>query len=113
MSFKMTPVDKDELAQLLAEGPQRGRTSKGAELLEEFISSGETATKVQLGSTKERNAISLSVTNAAKRSGAQVWVRKVGGGTGTDLLLINLSKASADTRKAYENRPRVGRPSSK
>ncbi len=113
MPFKLKPVDAKELAQLLAEGPQRGRTSRGAELLEEFISSGEAAATVQLGSTKERNAISLSVTNAAKRTGAQIWVRKVGGGTGTDLLLVNLSKANAETRRAYENRPRVGRPSTK
>jgi hypothetical protein len=113
MPFKMKPVDKDELAQLLMEGPQRGRTSRGAELLEEFLRSGEAATKVEFGSTKERNAISLSLTNAAKRSGSQLWVRKLGGGTGTDLLLINLSKANAETKRAYENRPRVGRPASK
>ena len=42
-------------------------------------------------------------------SGGKVWVRKLGGGTGTELLLINLDKASAATRKAYDNRPRVGR----
>jgi len=57
--------------------------------------------------------MSISVTNAAKRAGSQVWVRKLGGGTGTELLLVNLTKADAATRKAYENRPRVGRrPSS-
>ena len=109
MPFKMKPVDRNELAELLADAPQRGRTSKGAELLEEFVSSGETASRVQFGSTKERNAIAISVTNAAKRAGSQIWVRKVGGGTGTDLLLVNLSKADAATRKAYDNRPRVGR----
>jgi hypothetical protein len=109
MSFKMQPVGKDELAELLAEGPRRGRSSKGAELLEQFLSSGEVATKVQFASTKERNAISLSLNNAAKRRGSQLWVKKVGGGTGTELLLINLTKADAATRKAYDNRPRVGR----
>jgi hypothetical protein len=109
MPFKMQPVDRSELAELLADAPQRGRTSKGAELLEEFLGSGETATKVQLDSTKDRNAIAISVTNAAKRAGSQLWVRKLGGGTGTDLLLINLTKADAQTRKAYDNRPRVGR----
>ena len=109
----MKPVDRNELAQLLADAPQRGRTSKGAELLEDFVGSGETATRVEFGSTKERNGIAISVTNAAKRAGSQIWVRKIGGGTGTDLLLINLSKADAATRKAYDNRPRVGRRPSK
>jgi len=109
MPFKMKPVDKTELAELLADAPQRGRTSRGAELLEEFTSSGEVATRVQLTSTKERNAVAISVTNAAKRAGSQVWVRKLGGGTGVDLLLVNLTKADAATRKAYDNRPRVGR----
>src|SRR5688500_4723645 len=104
MPFKMKPVDRNELAELLADSPQRGRSSRGAELLEEFLSSGETASRVQFGSTKERNAVAISVTNAAKRAGSQIWVRKVGGGTGTDLLLVNLSKADAATRKAYDNR---------
>jgi hypothetical protein len=110
MPFKMKPVDRSELAELLAAAPQRGRTSRGGELLEEFLASGEGATRVEFASTKERNAVALSVTNAAKRAGSQVWVRKLGGGTGTELLLINLAKADAGTRKAYENRPRVGRP---
>lgn len=109
MPFKMKPVDRNELVKLLSEGPQRGRPSRGVELLEEFVGSGETATRVQFGSTKERNAVAISVSNAAKRAGSQVWVRKLGGGTGTDLLLVNLSKADAATRKAYDNRPRVGR----
>jgi transcription elongation GreA/GreB family factor len=114
MPFKMKPVDRNELAELLADAPQRGRSSRGAELLEEFVAGGETATRVEFGATKERNAVAISVTNAAKRAGSQIWVRKLGGGTGTDLLLVNLSKADAATRKAYENRPRVGRrPSAK
>lgn len=113
MPFKMKPVDRTELAALLAEGPQRGRASKGAELLEEFVGSGETAASVQLDSTKERNAVAISVGNAAKRAGSQIWVRKLGGGTGTDLLLVNLTKADAATRKAYDTRPRVGRKPSK
>ena len=113
MPFKMKPIDRNQLAELLADTPQRGRTSKGAELLEEFLGSGETATQVQLGTTKERNALAISVGNAAKRAGSQIWVKKVGGGTGTDLLLINLAKADATTRKLYDNRPRVGRRPSK
>lgn len=113
MPFKMKPVDRGELASLLAEAPQRGRSSKGAELLEEFLSSGEAAARVDLGSTKERNSVAISLTNAAKRAGSQIWVRKVGGGTGTELLLVNLAKADAATRKAFENRPRVGRRPSK
>lgn len=107
--FKMKSVDKSELAELLASTPQRGRTSRGALLLEEFLATGEMATRVQFESTKERNAVALSVSNAAKRAGQEIWVRKLGGGTGTELLLVNLAKADAQTRKAYENRPRVGR----
>ena len=109
MAYKIKPVDQATLTELIAQTPQRGRTSKGAELLEQFISSGNVAATVQLGSTKERNAVAISAANAAKAAGSQVWIRKQGGGTGTDLLLVNLSKADAATRKAYENRPRPGR----
>jgi hypothetical protein len=109
MAFKMKSVDQAGLTQLLSEAPQRGRTSKGGELVEEFIASGNVAATVQLGSTKERNAIAISATNFARSNNISLWVRKQGGGTGTDLLLINLNKANADTRRAYENRPRVGR----
>ena len=110
MAFKIKPVDKGELADLLASAPQRGRSSKGGQLLEEFLGSGETACRVQFDTTKERNGMSLSISNAAKRAGSQVWVRKLGGGTGTDVLLVNLAKADAATRRMYDDRPRVGRP---
>lgn len=113
MAFKIKPVDKGELAELLASTPRRGRTSKGAELLEEFIASGDAACRVQFDSTKERNSVALSVSNAAKRAGSQVWARKLGGGTGTELLLVNLTKADAATRRMYDERPRVGRRPSK
>ena len=109
MAFKLKPVSQTELKDLLSQGPTRGRSSKGGALIEEFIASGEVAATVALGSTKERNAIALSAANHVRRSGAQVWIRKAGGGTGTDLLLVNLTKADAATRKAYETRPRVGR----
>lgn len=109
MAFKMKPVPKAALSQLIAEMPQRGRRSQGGELLEEFLSSGETAVTVSSGSTKERNSLAISVSNFARRIGAPIWVRKMGGGSGTDLLLVNLSKADAATKKAYENRPRPGR----
>lgn len=109
MAFKMKPVPKAALAQLIAEMPQRGRRSQGGELLEEFLSSGETAVTVTGSSTKDRNSLAISVSNFARRIGAQVWVRKMGGGSGTDLLLVNLAKADAATKKAYENRPRPGR----
>ena len=109
----MKPVDKSELVELLESQPGRGRTSKGASLLEEFTSSGETACRFEFGSTNERNSMALSIGNAAKRAGSQVWVKKLGGGTGTDLLLVNLAKADAATRRLYDNRPRVGRRPSK
>jgi hypothetical protein len=113
MAFKLKSVSQNELAQLIAEAPRRGRSSKGAELIEDFLAAGEVAASVDLGSTKERNAISISAANYCRGSDKQVWVRKVGGGTGTELLLINLTKADAATKKAYETRPRPGRRPSK
>jgi hypothetical protein len=109
MAFKLKPVSQPELKDLLTSGPARGRTSKGGTLIDEFITSGEVAATVQFSSTKERNAVALSAANHVRRNDAQIWVRKVGGGTGTELLLVNLAKADAATRKAYDNRPRVGR----
>jgi hypothetical protein len=109
MAFRIKPVDQATLTELIAQTPTRGRSSKGAELLEEFIGSGNVAATVQFGSTKERNAVAISAANAARAAGSQIWIRKQGGGNGTDLLLINLTKSDAATRKAYENRPRPGR----
>ena len=113
MPFKLKPVSRDDLGKLIAEAPRRGRSSKGAELVEEVLASGETAATGNFGSTKERNALSISASNYCRNAEKQVWVRKLGGGTGTELLLVNLTKADAETRKAYENRPRVGRRPSK
>ena len=109
MAYKIKPVDQATLAELIAQTQTRGRSSKGKELLEDFIGSGNVAATVQMGSTKERNAVAISAANAARAAGSQIWIRKQGGGTGTELLLVNLSKADAATRKAYENRPRPGR----
>lgn len=113
MTFKLKPVNPNELPGLLSEGVQRGRTSKGGELIEQFVESGEVASTVGFPSTKERNAIAISAANHVRSKDRKVWIRKQGGGTGTDLLLINLAKADASIRKAYENRPRVGRRPSK
>jgi hypothetical protein len=109
MAFKFNAVNQTELSDRLQRTATRGRTSKGATLIEEFLSSGQVAATVDLGSTKERNAVAISASNHTRNSGAQVWVKKEGGGTGTELLLINLGKSNAETKKAYENRPRVGR----
>ena len=109
MASKLKPVSQAELSELLSRGAPRGRTSKGGSLVEEFIASGEVAATTQLGSTKERNSVALSAGNHIRRSGSQIWVRKLGGGAGTDLLLVNLAKADAPTRKAYDSRPRPGR----
>jgi hypothetical protein len=109
MAFKFNAVNQSELADRLQRSAPRGRSSKGAALIEEFLSSGQVAATVELGSTKERNAVAISAANHTRSSGAPVWIKKEGGGTGTDLLLINLGKANAETKKAYENRPRVGR----
>jgi hypothetical protein len=113
MPVKLKSVSQEELSKLIAESPRRGRSSRGAELIEDFITSGEVAALAGFGSTKERNAISISASNYTRNAGRQVWVRKLGGGTGNELLLVNLTKADAATRKAYENRPRVGRRPSK
>jgi hypothetical protein len=108
-SFRLKSVNQQALTDLISQQPQRGRTSKGGELVQQFVESGETAATVDLGSTKERNAVSISAANHARNNDVQVWVRKLGGGTGTELLLINLTKADAATRQAYESRPRPGR----
>lgn len=113
MPIKLKPVSEDDLDALLSRGAPRGRSSKGGTLIENFLASGDVAATAQLSSTKERNAVALSAANYLRRSGGNVWVRKLGGGTGTELLLINLDKASPATRKAYENRPRVGRKAGK
>lgn len=109
MAYKLKSVSGNDLSKLIAESQRRGRSSKGAELIEEFVASGDVAATAAFPSTKERNAVSISAANHARNSGAQVWIKKVGGGTGTDLLLVNLAKADAATKRAYENRPRVGR----
>ena len=67
------------------------------------------AATVDLGSTKERNAVAISAANHTRKSGASVWVRKEGGGTGTELLLVNLSKADAATKQGLRQPPE-GRP---
>ena len=109
MSIKLKSVSEAELEALLSSGSPRGRSSKGGTLIDNFLASGDVAATATLASTKERNAVALSASNHLRRAGGKVWVRKLGGGTGTELLLINLDKASAATRKAYENRPKVGR----
>ena len=113
MPAKLKPLSQSELSERLSRTAPRGRSSKGGALIDEFIASGEVAASAQFTSTKERNAVSLSAANHIRRSGSNVWVRKEGGGTGTELLLVNLSKADAATRKAYENRPRPGRKPSR
>jgi hypothetical protein len=113
MAFKFKRVSPEDLQRMIAETPRRGRSSKGAELIEEFLSSGEVAATASLSSTKERNAVSISAANYCRNAGKQVWVRKVGGGTGTDLLLVALAKADAETKKAYDTRPRPGRKPAK
>lgn len=109
MALKLKPVTQAELSDRLTRSAPRGRSSKGGALVDEFISSGEVAASAQFGSTKERNAVALSAANHVRRAGSQIWIRKEGGGTGTELLLVNLAKADAATRRAYESRPRPGR----
>ena len=109
MSFKFNAVNQTDLTDRLQRSAPRGRSSKGAALIDEFVGSGQVAATVDLGSTKERNAVAISAANHTRKADVQVWVRKEGGGTGTELLLINLAKANAETKKAYESRPRVGR----
>ncbi len=109
MSFRLKAVDVVTLSTLVAESPHRGRPSKGGELLQEFLASGMTAATVDLGSTDERNSTATSAARYADGAGLHIWLRKLGGPTGTELLMINLSKADAATRRAYENRPRPAR----
>lgn len=109
MTYKLKTVDRAQLSEMLTRTAPRGRSSKGATLIEEFLTGGDLAATAKLGSTKERNAVALSATNHIRRNGSQIWVRKMGGGAGTELLLVNLAKADGATRRAYDKRPRVGR----
>jgi hypothetical protein len=108
-TYKFKAVDQAALTDMLSQSQTRAGTSKGAELIEEFKASGNIAAEVSLPSTKVRNSVSISATNWCRSKGIKVWVRKVGGGTGTDLLLIDLDRADAATKRAYDNRPRPGR----
>ncbi|MEO7555027.1 MAG: hypothetical protein ABIV94_00310 [Acidimicrobiales bacterium] len=108
-SFKLKAVDQQTLSALIKQPQTRAGSSKGAELIEEFKSGSDVAAQVSFASTKERNSVSISATTWARSNGIQIWVRKLGGGQGTDLLLIDLDRADADTKKAYETRPRPGR----
>lgn len=105
----MKPVDESTLKDLLDSGSTRRRRSAGAELVEEFLQSGDSAVVVTLANTKERNAVAISAASFLKSAHHQVWVKKQGGSSGTELLLVNLAKADAATRRAYETRPRPGR----
>jgi hypothetical protein len=108
--FKLKSVTAAQLSDLMTKPAPRGRTSKGQELIEEFLASGEVAASVALPSDKERNAVSISAGNFVRRAGSKVWIRKTGP---TELLLINLDKAPAEVKKAYDSRPRVGRQPAK
>src|SRR5690349_8181761 len=108
-TYKLKPVDQDTLTTMISQPQSRAGSSKGAELITEFLSSGDVAATVGFASTKERNSIAISATNHCRSTGSKIWVRKLGGGQGTELLLIDLDKADAATKKAYETRPRPGR----
>jgi hypothetical protein len=108
-TFKLKSVDQATLADLISQPQTRAGTSKGAELIQEFKATGDVAATVSFPSTKERNSVSISATNWSRSQGVKVWVRKLGGGQGTELLLIDLDKADAATKRAYETRPRPGR----
>ncbi len=109
MAYKMKPVNPQDLAVMISRPQTRAGTGMGATLVEDFRGSGNVAATVSFGSSKERNSASISATNYCRKVGAKIWVRKLGGGTGTDLLLIDLDKADAATKKAYDSRPRPGR----
>lgn len=112
MPFKLTPIKADELSELVTKAATRTRTSEGMELVDDFLASGEVAATVDLPDTKKRNSLSMSAGNYVRNAGHKVWVKKAPGST-TALVLVNLDKASADVKKAYENRPRPGRKASK
>ncbi|MGI8663264.1 MAG: hypothetical protein ACR2LQ_08665 [Acidimicrobiales bacterium] len=108
-SFKLKAVDQQTLSSLISQPQTRAGSSKGAELLDEFKATGNVAAQVSFASTKERNSVSISATSWARRKGLNVWVRKLGGGHGTELLLVDLDASDAATKTAYETRPRPGR----
>ena len=112
-AFKLKPIEASEIAALISKPQTRAGSSKGAELINEFKASGNVAATVSFASTKERNSVSVSATNWCRNNDIKVWVRKLGGGSGTELLLIDLDKADDATKRAYETRPRPGRRPSK
>lgn len=103
MSFKFKPVSKTDLSSIVQKAPARGRTSKGMQLVQEFLASGEAAAEVDFEQAKERNSVKTSVANFVRTSGDKIWVRNAGD---TAILLINVDLAPADVKKAYESRPR-------
>jgi hypothetical protein len=108
-AYKLKAVDPATLTSLISQPQTRAGSSKGAELIDEFLSSGNVAASVAFPSTKDRNSVSISASNYCRNNGVKVWVRKLGGGQGAELLLVNLDKADGTTKKAFDNRPRPGR----
>ena len=104
--FKLKRVPANELPALMSQRTSGGRSSRGQELVDQFLASGQTAASVELRSTKERDGLAISAANYIRRGEHRVWIRK---SSPIELLLINLAKAPADVVKAHSARPRVGR----
>lgn len=105
-SFTFKSVPADQLSELLQKRTRQGRTSRGQSLIEDFLASSDVAATVAFGTDRERNSVAVSASNFIRTSGQKVWIKK---SSPTELLLVNLAKAPADVKKAYEKRPRVGR----
>lgn len=106
--FKIKPIAKEDVVGLIT-APTSTRKGKGGELVDSFLAGNHAAGSVTFASTKERNAVTVSANNYIKSAGSPVWIRKQGGATGTDLLLINLDLADDATKAAHASRPRPGR----
>lgn len=104
MAFDFKAVKPEDLKEAVTKAPARGRTSRGQVMLEEFLASGQVAATVTFSTPQERNSLKTSAMNFQRKSGVgPVWVRNSGD---TGLMLINVEKAPADVKKAYEGRPK-------
>lgn len=110
-TININPIPASELAERIAKPIPRARRSKGFKIVEEFLHSGNVAAVVTAPDKVERDRVLVSIKTylnfSAQGRAATVWAKV---SSPTEILLINIDKADEATRKAYENRPKAGRP---
>lgn len=84
-----------------------GRSSKGAQVLKQFLDSNKAMAGINFDGTpeqakKERDNLAISIRNAMEEDQREtIWVRKVRGQTDV-LFLIDLAKAPKSVREDWE-----------